>query len=184
MIYVLLQIVTGILVYQVLLREDVTVSAYIYAAANICICFLFMIVDADVRTMFLIPVVAGITLCDHEKYIIPDIFSMLIALNRIIYLDDFESFIPSLLDATVIFLSIYLLSCIMKKITHREAMGGGDMKLLFVLSLYLDLYRNIISIMISCLGGMIFMIIKGTDRIAFGPFISIAYLVMIVSCNF
>jgi leader peptidase (prepilin peptidase)/N-methyltransferase len=62
----------------------------------------------------------------------------------------------------------------MDKILKRDSLGGGDIKLLFVIGLYLGLGTGLFNLILSCLTGLVFVFILKRDRIPFGPAISLA----------
>lgn len=65
----------------------------------------------------------------------------------------------------------------MDDILKKESMGGGDVKLLFLVGLYLGLYKTMLCLILSCVLGLIFIGIKNnkeTQEIPFCPAISLA----------
>ena len=51
-------------------------------------------------------------------------------------------------------------------------MGGGDIKLLFMVSLYLGIYQGLFMLIMSCLIGLLVVVITKRDKIPFGPAIA------------
>lgn len=60
-----------------------------------------------------------------------------------------------LVDGLAVSLPLLILVLIMEKLLKKEAMGGGDIKLLFVTGLYLGWARNILVIFFACIIGII-----------------------------
>ena len=61
--------------------------------------------------------------------------------------------------------AVYCLSCsYTKKVRQKEAMGGGDDKLLFLTGLFLGWQRNILCLLIACVLGIVFAFIFPEKR--------------------
>ena len=60
-----------------------------------------------------------------------------------------------LVDGLAVSLPLLILVLIMEKVLKKEAMGGGDIKLLFVTGLYLGWTRNILVVFFACIIGII-----------------------------
>ena len=63
---------------------------------------------------------------------------------------------------------------IFDKISGKETMGGGDIKLFFVVGLYLGTAVGFFNLILSCVTGLIFVAVMKLRRIPFGPSISLA----------
>ena len=62
-----------------------------------------------------------------------------------------------------------------EKLMGREVMGGGDIKLLFVLALYLSWAQMLLALLAGCLAGLAFAALAGQKRgtaVPFGPFLA------------
>lgn len=60
-----------------------------------------------------------------------------------------------LVDGVAVSLPLLILVLIMEKVLKKDAMGGGDIKLLFVTGLYLGWMRNILVVFLACIIGII-----------------------------
>ena len=60
-----------------------------------------------------------------------------------------------LVDGVAISVPLLILVLIMEKILQKEAMGGGDIKLLFVTGMYLGWAQNLLAIFFACIIGII-----------------------------
>ena len=69
---------------------------------------------------------------------------------------------------------ILILSLIFDKVSGKEGMGGGDIKLLFVTGLFLGLAGGFLCLMVACVIGLLFVAAMKNQKIPFGPSISIA----------
>ena len=66
-----------------------------------------------------------------------------------------------------------------EKFMGREDMGGGDIKLLFALALYLNWIRMLMALLAGCLAGLVLAALMGKKRSAavpFGPFLAVGAL--------
>lgn len=79
--------------------------------------------------------------------------------------------------------SVLLFSLFMDYILKKESMGGGDIKLLFMLGLYMGPVLGLFHIIVSCLTGLVFIAILKKNTIPFGPAISLSALVMFLWGN-
>ncbi len=79
---------------------------------------------------------------------------------------------------------LLLISLVMDKILKKESLGGGDVKLYFVIGLYLGLLGTLFSLIIACIIGLLFAlfrkVIKHKDgQIPFGPSIALSAPIML-----
>ncbi len=95
--------------------------------------------------------------------------------------------IDGLIGAFVVGGGILLLSLAFDKATGRRSLGGGDVKLLFMVGLYLGLFISLFNLLLSCIVGLLFSIIwkrasssikekgnKASKPFPFGPSIAAA----------
>lgn len=77
---------------------------------------------------------------------------------------------------------VLILSLIMDRLLHKESMGGGDIKLLFVMGLYLGIVGGMLALLISCILGIVSSYVLKKDEeshFPFGPAISIAFVIVL-----
>lgn len=79
-----------------------------------------------------------------------------------------------LLSAFGIGLFMLLLSLVFDKLTGKESLGGGDIKLFFMIGLYLRPGVAFFNLILSCLVGLFFALGLRKERLPFGPSISLA----------
>lgn len=127
----------------------------------------------------------ALSLIDVAEQIIPDSLLMLLAFNRLLFLLLFHASlwheILSILTGTLIIpVAMLIMTLIMDKVMGKETMGGGDIKLIFVLGLYMDWKKMFFMIFISCILGLAWMAARkilygdketSDSAIAFGPFL-------------
>ena len=119
---------------------------------------------------------------DLEGYIIPDRFVIALIVVRLVFLlllgADRAQWIDSLLGGFAVGGGLLLIVLLYEKLRKIEAMGGGDLKLLFATGLYLGWMGNILCLFAACVLGIVFGIIatRGeTERVfPWGPSISAA----------
>nr|WP_303069389.1 A24 family peptidase [Catenibacterium mitsuokai] len=109
-----------------------------------------------------------ISIIDLHIYEIPDIYLLisLLCSFKTIYLKE------SLILLLFLILFVYLFY----KISGKEGLGGGDIKMLGVCSLSLGIYQTLSILSIACFLGIIFSFIKQKKMIPFGPFIALGWL--------
>jgi len=126
---------------------------------------------------------------DLEDYIIPDILIILGIINRIIFCILSNNFLSELLSSLVnglaIAIPMIILVIVMEKILKKEAMGGGDIKLMFMVGLYLNIPQSIFSILVACVVGIVFAysIGKQREQFPFGPSLCIGYFISLLYGN-
>ena len=121
---------------------------------------------------------------DLEGYIIPDGFIVGMIALRLLFIALGGNFIPELWTALLggfsVSAGLLLVVTLYEKISGKEAMGGGDIKLLFATGLYLGWQRNFLCLILSCFVGIVFAAISqrksGEEGKAFpfGPSIAAA----------
>ena len=96
------------------------------------------------------------------------------------FIDGGISLLYSLLDAIIAFGAMYLLKLIGDFVFKKETMGGGDIKLLFVLGFVLGWEMALISIVLGAFIGLpisvLVLYIKKNRVVPFGPFLVMAAL--------
>lgn len=73
-----------------------------------------------------------------------------------------------------------VLSLVFDRILGKESMGGGDIKLFFMTSLYLGLARGLVSLILSCIVGLVIAGVMRKNKVPFGPAISIAAFISLL----
>lgn len=126
-----------------------------------------------------------LSLVDLEIYEIPD-GCLIIALAAWLLALPFTGGVEALkegLPAALIFGGgVLLLSLIMDRILRRESLGGGDIKLIALSSLYLGLAGSLFMLMLACALGLLAAAVRAhkEGRIAFGPALSLASALMLL----
>jgi leader peptidase (prepilin peptidase)/N-methyltransferase len=140
---------------------------------------------AAVRVMGLASILLGLSLVDLASYEIPDGFIIAGIVWWAVCLPFMGGSIWSLvkdglLGGLVIAGGMLAFSLLFDKITGKDSMGGGDIKLYFMVSLYLGLAQGFLNLILSCIVGLLFVLLLHRQKIPFGPSISISTLVCLM----
>ena len=130
-------------------------------------------------------VFAGCLLClslvDLDTQLIPDRFILIpiaVRAAQLLYSGGFSALLTAIVPGFIIAGAVLLLSLIMDKVLKKDTMGGGDIKLLFVIGLYLTLPECLLMVMLACVIGIamaaILMRVDSETAFPFGPALSIA----------
>ena len=85
-----------------------------------------------------------------------------------------------LVSASGVGLLMLLISLVFDKLTGKESLGGGDIKLLFMTGLYMRPGVTLFNLMLSCFVGLFIALVLRKDKIPFGPSISIAVFLSVL----
>ena len=131
------------------------------------------------RDLGFVTVLYGLSLSDLKSYEIPDGF----ILFGIVWWILFSFSLQGLVSGFVIAASVLMISLITEKVLKKEAMGGGDIKLFFVVGLYLGMLGSLFNLILACLIGLVFVVGMKKNKIPFGPSISIATYIFLLYGN-
>ena len=68
-------------------------------------------------------------------------------------------------------------------VLKKESMGGGDIKLYFMLGLYTGWVLGLFQLIISCMIGIVFVFVLRRNTIPFAPAISLSALITLLWGN-
>ena len=88
-------------------------------------------------------------------------------------LDAQSAFLSGLLSAIVLSGLLLILSLITDRIFGKETLGGGDIKLLFMILLHLGFLRGILCLILSMASGLIFIFLRKKRSIPWAPSIAL-----------
>lgn len=106
---------------------------------------------------------------DIYSQLIPDRLIIIGIISAILFAFFTENIWSSLLWTLVggfsVALPLMIIVLLFDKLMKRESMGGGDIKLIFMMGLYFDWKLNILLIIIACIVGIIFALVqrRGAD---------------------
>lgn len=128
-----------------------------------------------------------LSLVDLDVQEIPDVLLLIPAVVRLALLAVEHGFTRGLWQdvwpALALGGSMLVLSLIMDKVLGKESMGGGDIKLLFLLGLFMDFPCCILLIVLSCIVGLVLAFTLGAKKgvaFPFGPAIALAAWIVLM----
>lgn len=149
------------------------------AAALVCLGLRFGLTPELGQWLIWAVLLLALSLTDCARRIIPDRLLLLLALNRAVWFFVLDCGVPELLAAAkALAIPAALLALVlgMEKLLGREAMGGGDVKLLFVLALYLSWAQLFLALLAGSLLGLLWAALTGGKSgaaLPFGPFLAL-----------
>lgn len=127
----------------------------------------------------------ALSLMDWAKRILPDKLLLLLAANRAVWFVLLGHGARELLAAAkacAVPAALLVLVLAMERLLGREAMGGGDIKLLFVLALYLGWAELFLTLLAGCLLGLLWAALtggSGKTAMPFGPFLALGAMLTV-----
>jgi len=126
-------------------------------------------------------VLLGCSFADLEGYIIPDSLILTAVLGKLIFIvlseDKLNAFTEAIIGGFSVAIALLIIVLVFEKITGKVAMGGGDIKLIFVIGIFVGWKLNILCLIISCIVGIISGLIinigkKTNELFPWGPSIA------------
>lgn len=155
--------------------------AELFMAVMTALCLLmFDLSFMALRNFILLCCLFTLSMVDIDSLTIPNVFILIpigawaayipLAVNKLDYLKD------GLIAGAVFGIGLLVISLVMDRVLKKESLGGGDIKLFFVMGLYLGLGKGVLALLASCVFGLIFVLLKGKRKepFPFGPSISLA----------
>jgi len=131
--------------------------------------------------MILVSLLLGASLVDLKIYEIPDGYVLAGVILWLISLlfkkEKLSALINGLAGGVLIGGGMLGLSLLFDKISGKESLGGGDIKLFFMTGLFLGPACGFFGLILSCILGILMAGLRKEKRIPFGPSISIAAVV-------
>ena len=162
----------------------------LFAALTVACLLRFDLTILCLRNWVMICCLFCLALVDLESYEIPDgclLISLAAWLLALPFLwAGWKDALWHLLAALVFGGGLLLLSLIMDKVLKKDSLGGGDIKLYFVVGLYLGFAATLFSLLLACVLGLLFALLRKrfgkaiSEQIPFGPSIAAAAAVMLL----
>ena len=122
---------------------------------------------------------------DFETFIIPDTCHVIVIILAILAMVfKFTDVLWGILGGVIFFVSFYVIAFIaIKKTGNKDALGGGDIKLMGVCGLFLGASRCLLGLLIGSFaaflieGILILTKIKKNRGVAFGPYLAIGMMI-------
>lgn len=142
--------------------------------------------------LFLFLILCVVTITDLREQRIPDsaiVVAILVKIGHTVVcwclnvenLVLTEVLLQLLFNGLAVSLPVLLLTLVIEKLWKKEAMGGGDIKLIFVTGMYLGWEKNLWMLLIACVIGAVVGMLKARGKddteeayFPFGPMIAIA----------
>ncbi|MDO4271202.1 MAG: prepilin peptidase [Eubacteriales bacterium] len=128
-----------------------------------------------------------LSLVDLDSCIIPDRFLVLAAADFVVFTvltapDTGKALLGGLIGGLALAVPMLALVLLADRALGRESMGGGDLKLLFVLGLFTGPARGLLMLILACVIGLLFALlpgVRGRDAdnpraFPFGPSLTLA----------
>ncbi|NLG10884.1 MAG: prepilin peptidase [Coriobacteriaceae bacterium] len=168
--YIVVEVLTATIFIIIVLKFGVTLLALeMLALASILIC---------------------VTLTDLEDGIIPNSLIIIGIVLKLIFVlfsgDILDGLLRVVIGGLSISLPLLIIVLIADKVMKKDTMGGGDIKLFFMVGMYFDWQINIFILVAACVLGIIFSVIsmrgkiEGGKPLPFGPSIAAASLLSMV----
>ena len=165
-------------------------------ALYVAILYLFGLNLVSLKYLLLTPLLISVLTIDFKEHIIPDrliliLFEIGMLFSIIEGFDSLNIFIDKILGMVIGFGIFGIITLIGGLLTKKKAMGYGDVKLMAALGLIFGeigiLMIIVIAFLIAAVVSIVLLVAKKkkfTEYIAFGPYISIAsFVVMLSSTN-
>lgn len=137
-----------------------------------------------VLQLFFFCILYTITLTDLQERIIPDRCVIAAIVVRLLYFvvtgeGNWKAFLWLIGNGFLISVPVLLLTLLMEVILKKDALGGGDLKLLFVLGMYLGVANCLFMLLVACVLGIFGTALtmkkqeaEGNLVIPFGPYLA------------
>ena len=151
--------------------------------------FVSLLLKFGLTTALITPLIfAGclftLSLVDLDTQIIPDRFLLIPILARsaeLLLTGGLRGLLSGAAPGLIIAGAVLALSLVMDKVLGKDSMGGGDIKLLFVIGMFLPLGQCLLMIMFACVCGIamasLLMKVSPDTPFPFGPALSLAAIV-------
>ncbi len=135
------------------------------------------------RSMAFVTILTGLSLIDLKTFEIPDRFhyaAILLFLGTF-FLHPYRESLYGLLTGCIFSCGMLFLSLLFDRINGTESLGGGDIKLFFIIGLFLQHpFLGLLHLILSCCLGLAFSLYIKKERIPFGPSISLAAFITLL----
>lgn len=126
---------------------------------------------------------------DWDSHILPDRLLLVAGINRLVFVFLLgqplsKTLLSMLIGGLSVSLPLLILSLVMDHVLQKESMGGGDIKLLFVLGLYLHWLEMLLLLFVGCVLALAWALrAKKNNTVAeipFGPFLAVAWWIVVL----
>ena len=159
--YPIAEALLAVIYVSLLLRYDLSLETVQLVILCSCL-FCLSLVDLDIQ---IIPdrfIVVGVVLFIVTLFFVPD---------------PGKRALDGLIGGIAVGGGVLLLALLMEKLLRRDAMGGGDIKLLFLTGLFLGWQKNLLCLLLACVVGILWGLVRakrGQQGLPWGPGIALA----------
>lgn len=136
----------------------------------------------------IISILIIIIISDYQTLTIPDeliIFGIIASSIELIVINGFKSLLFSYLSGIICFTVMYLLKLFGDLVFKKESMGGGDIKLMFLIGMILGWQVGLLSVILAAFialpVSLVILFVKKDHVLPFGPFLSISTIIFILT---
>lgn len=154
------------------------------AVIYVCLLLKFGLTLQLITSMIFASCLFCLSLVDLDTQIIPDRFLVIPLIARtaeLLLTGGFRSLLSGAAPGFIIAGSVLVISLVMDRLLKKDTMGGGDIKLLFVIGLFLTLPACMLMVMIACVVGIfmasVMMRVSPDTPFPFGPALSLAAVI-------
>lgn len=168
------------------------VAEFVLGIMSVMMLFRFDVSFELLRGMVFLFCLFTLTITDLDDMIIPDGLLIAMVIDWIIFVfilrEGLWSTGARFLSALLVELVLLIIVLLFEKIIGKEAMGGGDIKLIAVCTLFTGAVGALLMILVACVVGLIFAAITSTQRVKgkvfpFGPSIALAAWLVVMYGN-
>ena len=160
------------------------ITEAILAAVYVCLLLKFGLNVELVSTLVFASCLFCLSLVDLDTQIIPDRFIVIPIVVRaaeLLMKGGLGGLLSGVIPGFLVAGAVLVLSLIMDKVLKKDTMGGGDIKLLFVIGCFLTLPECMLMLMLACVIGIfmaaLLMKVSPDTPFPFGPALAIAAIV-------
>lgn len=161
--YVIVEVLMAALFAATVVRYGMSAQTAAYLVL-ICILMAVALVDLDTFTIPNGYVLAGCVLWLVSIWFMPpphaDVFSVGSLFSAWVHPGGAVA-LDGIVGSIAIAGGVLLLSIIFDMVTKRTSLGGGDVKLLFVVGLFLGLAGSMLNLLVACIMGLVFALARG-----------------------
>ncbi len=133
-----------------------------------------------VLSLTLISMLVIITVSDIAYQLILDVhllfFTVVFTIEKLVF---GSLSIYNFVDGLIFFVVMFGFAFIMEKLLKKEALGGGDIKLLTVLAFMIGLKETLLTVYVGSILALLFIVItRKKDYFAFGPFLAMGAIII------
>jgi len=141
----------------------------------------------SILIFFILYTLLIISVIDLYKLIIPNLLTIILLMLSIIYLvENSYSILDRIVYSTVLAIILFGISYFYEKYKNKIVIGAGDIKLIFVLSLLLNVIDSMLALWVSSLIGLLAVVLFNikdfsnlkTIKIPFGLYLSIGFAIV------